>query len=88
VGVLYAELDEWNAKIAELKTKTEGTPEARASAAKARTQAAESSTAVRGENNISDEFNPSSGLRSLYREVAKPTQTSPLIKQTVGRGTS
>jgi len=71
VGVLYAELDEWNAKIAELKAKTEGTPEARDAASKARSQAEESSSAVGAEDITPMEFNPSPELKSLYREVAK-----------------
>jgi hypothetical protein len=66
VGVLYAELDEWNAKVVELKAKAEGTPEA-----EARTQAEESSSAVHGEDAAAKEFTPSAELKSLYREVAK-----------------
>ena len=34
-GVLYAELDEWNARIAELDAEQDGTPEAKAKAAEA-----------------------------------------------------
>jgi len=71
VGVLYAELDEWNAKVVELKAKAEGTPEAQAAAAEARTQAEESSSAVHGEDAAAKEFTPSAELKSLYREVAK-----------------
>lgn len=71
VGVLYAELDEWNAKVAELKAKAEGTPEAQAAAAEARTQAEESSSAAHGDDAAAKEFTPSAELKSLYREVAK-----------------
>src|SRR5208282_6598714 len=42
VGTLYAELDEWNAKIAERLAREEGTEESRSAAAQARAQADES----------------------------------------------
>ena len=42
VGVLYAELDEWNAKIAELAAEAHGSEEAKSAAAEAREQAEES----------------------------------------------
>jgi hypothetical protein len=71
VGTLYAELDEWNAKIAELKAKREATPEAQSAAAEARAQADESGSAVHGEAAAAKEFTPSAELKSLYREVAK-----------------
>jgi peptidoglycan hydrolase CwlO-like protein len=71
VGTLYAELDEWNAKIAEQIAKEEGTEGARSAAAQARTQAEESSTAAHGEAARAQEFTPSAELKTLYREVAK-----------------
>ena len=46
VGVLYAELDELNARIAELIAEEEGTQEARAGSTQARAQAEESKAAV------------------------------------------
>src|SRR5271157_3314892 len=49
VGVLYAQLDEWNAKIAELVAEDERTEAARSAATQARTQAAESHSAVHSE---------------------------------------
>src|SRR6266581_2178587 len=45
VGTLYAELDEWNAKIAESLADEDGTEESRSSAAQARMQAEESDSA-------------------------------------------
>ncbi len=71
VGVLYAELDEWNAKIAELLADDERTEEARSAAMQARTQAAESRSAVQGEAAEAKDFAPSPELKSVYREVAK-----------------
>ena len=71
VGVLYAELDEWNARIAELVESDEATEEARSAAAQARTQAEESRSAVDGEAVKAKDFTPSAELKSLYRDVAK-----------------
>ena len=71
VGTLYAELDEWNAKIAERLAKEESTEESRSAAAQARTQADESDSAVHGEAAKAQEFIPSPELKALYREVAK-----------------
>jgi hypothetical protein len=71
VGTLYAELDEWNAKIAERLADHEGTQEARSAAAQARTQAEESKSAVPGEAATAQEFTSSPVLKALYREVAK-----------------
>src|SRR5271166_6488067 len=71
VGTLYAELDEWNAKIAERLAEQEGTEEARAAAAQARTEAEESRAAAQSEAAESREFRPSPELKRLYREVAK-----------------
>jgi hypothetical protein len=71
VGTLYAELDEWNAKIAERMAEEEDTEEARSAAEQARTQAEESSAAAHGESAGVQEFTPSAELKSLYREVAK-----------------
>src|SRR5580692_9266401 len=49
VGVLYAELDDWNAKIAELAAEEDGSERAKSAAAKARVQAEESYAAAYGE---------------------------------------
>jgi hypothetical protein len=71
VGVLYAELDDWSAKIAELVAEESGTDEARSAATQARAQAAESRSASHSEVAESKQFAPSPELKSLYREVAK-----------------
>src|ERR1019366_1179691 len=71
VGVLYAELDDWNARIAESVAEQKGTEEARAAATQARSQAEESHAAAHGEAADPGEFSPSPELKSLYREAAK-----------------
>jgi hypothetical protein len=71
VGVLYAELDDWNARIAQLVAEEAGTVEARSAAAEARTQAEESYSAAHGEAARAIEFTPSPELKKLYRDVAK-----------------
>src|SRR5271157_2804025 len=65
VGTLYAELDEWNAKIAELAAKDDGTEQAQTAAAEARAQADESDSAVHGEAAKAQEFIPSAELKAL-----------------------
>jgi hypothetical protein len=69
VGTLYAELDEWNAKIAERLADEEGTAEARSAAAQARTQADESKSAVKEAAAKGEGFKASSELKKLFREV-------------------
>lgn len=71
VGVLYAELDDWNARLAERRAEQAGTPAGRAEAAEARSQAQESYSATHGEAAEVQPFAPSPELKSLYREAAK-----------------
>src|SRR5450755_4543151 len=71
IGTLYAELDEWNAKIAELLAEQEGTDESRSAAAQARTQAEESRSAVQEGAGKAAGFKASPELRSLFLRVAK-----------------
>jgi hypothetical protein len=71
VGTLYAELDEWNARIAERLAKEEGTEESQSAATQARAQAEESDSAVHGQAAKVQEFIPSAELKALFREVAK-----------------
>lgn len=73
VGVLYAELDEIEAQIAELLARRDpGNPKAHEAAKEARARAEESRTGA-GELAIREakRFAPSSSLKSLYREVAR-----------------
>jgi DNA polymerase III sliding clamp (beta) subunit (PCNA family) len=69
VGVLYAELDEWNARIAERRADQAGTPEAHALAAEARVLAEASYSEAHCETNWAQPFTPSEELKWLYREV-------------------
>ena len=71
VGVLYAELDEWSARLAELRAEHDGTAEARTEAAEARSQARESYSAAHGEAAKVLPFRPSQDLRSLYHDAAR-----------------
>ncbi len=71
VGVLYAELDDWEAKIAELQAKHDGSESAREHAAQARKQARSTYEAAHGEASKAPDFQPSADLKALFREVAK-----------------
>jgi len=71
VGVLYAELDEWNARLAELRAEQTGTAEAKAAAAEARTQAEDAYSAAHGQAAEVQPFTPSPALKKLYYEAAK-----------------
>ena len=71
VGVLYAELDEINAQIAERMAQKSGTEEANRAAKQSRQRAQESQAAVESQAAAARDFAPSPELKSLYREVAK-----------------
>jgi hypothetical protein len=71
VGVLYAELDDWTARLAELKAERAATPKASAEAAEARAQANESYSAAHGEAAEVQPFAPSPDLKRLFRDAAK-----------------
>ena len=71
VGKLYAELDDWNAKIAEFSAEADGSEEAKSAAAEARGKAEESYAAAHGEAAKAADFSPSPELRKLFREVVK-----------------
>jgi len=71
VGILYAELDEWNARFAELRAEQAGTSEARTAATAARSQSEESYSAAHSEAAEVQPFTPSPVLKGLYREAAK-----------------
>jgi hypothetical protein len=71
VGMLYAELDEWEAKIADLIASKEGTIAANEAAASARKQADESRAAANNEVAMTPAFKASPELKSLYREVVR-----------------
>jgi hypothetical protein len=71
VGVLYAELDDWQARIAELKAKLDGSEPASERAAQARAQARTTHEAAHGEASKAPDFQPSADLKALFREIAK-----------------
>jgi DNA repair exonuclease SbcCD ATPase subunit len=71
VGVLYAELDEWGARIAELEAKLNPSLSTEQQAKTARQRADETHEATQGEASKAQDFRSSSELRSLFREVAK-----------------
>ena len=71
VGVLYAELDEINAQLAERLVVTSGSEVTKHAADNARQQADHSRSVVHSEIIEVSDFTPSQELRSLYREVAK-----------------
>ena len=73
VGVLYAELDEIEARIAELgASRNPSNVEAQETARRARRKATESHSAVGGVAlHVAKRFSPSAELKSLYREVAR-----------------
>ena len=71
VGILYAELDEWNAKIAELTAEAVGTDQAKSAAEEARAQAEESFAAAHGDAAKAALFSPSPELRKLFHKAVR-----------------
>ena len=73
VGVLYAALDEWEAKIAEREVDLYNSEEARKRAEEQRAQAEATKKAAYADEleNVAEEFEPPVSLKQLFREVAK-----------------
>ena len=71
VGVLYAELDDWEAKIAEIEASLKPSAAASQRAQETRRQAEETHEATHGEASKARDFQPSADLKSLFREAAK-----------------
>jgi hypothetical protein len=71
VGVLYAELDAWEAKIAEIEASLKPSATASQRAQETRKRAEETHEATHGEASKARDFQPSADLRSLFRETAK-----------------
>lgn len=71
VGPLYAELDEWLARIAELVAAMDVTPETVAAASDARRQAEETKAALSNDVAKTPKFAPTPELKNLFREVVK-----------------
>jgi len=71
VGVLYAELDELEARIAEREVDLYDSDCARSRAEDARQRAQETHDAAFGDAREAEEFEPPPSLKTLFREVAK-----------------
>jgi hypothetical protein len=71
VGVLYAELDDLEARIAEREIDLYDSDSARSRAAEARQRAQETHDAAFGDAREAEEFDPPPSLKTLFREVAK-----------------
>jgi hypothetical protein len=73
VGVLYADLDDWEARIAEREVSLydSATATARDRAAEARRRATETHDAAFADAHDAEEIDPTPDLKRLFREVAK-----------------
>lgn len=71
VGALYAELDEWLARMAELTAEMIGSEESKTVAAEARAQAEETFAASHGEAARIEEFHPQPELKKLFHLVVR-----------------
>ena len=71
VGVLYATLDDWHARIYEREVVLYDSDDARRRAAEARARANETHEAAHAHAAEVVEFDPSPSLKQLFREVAK-----------------
>lgn len=71
VGVLYADLDDWEARIAEREVSLYDSATARDRAAEARRRATETHQAAFAEAHDAEEIDPTPDLKRLFREVAK-----------------
>src|ERR1700723_1119248 len=71
VGALYAELDEWKARISELRAQLDPSAPAKAEADGARQQARQTYEDAHGAASETRDFVPSPELKSLFREMAK-----------------
>ena len=71
VGGFYSELDDWNARIAELRARQTPSAGATQEAEAARRQADQTKEEAHRETESAPPFDPSPELKSLFREVAK-----------------
>jgi hypothetical protein len=71
VGTLYAELDEWKARISELEAQLHPSAASTAQAEEAREQARQTYEEAHGEASEAKDFSPSPELKRMYREAAK-----------------
>jgi hypothetical protein len=71
VGSLYAELDEWKARHAELLARLNPSPASNAQAEEAREEAHQTYEQAHGKASEIHDFTPSPELKGLFRDVAK-----------------
>jgi hypothetical protein len=71
VGVLYADLDDLEARIAEREAELYDSEPARRRAEEARQQARQTQDAAFGDAREAEEFDPPPSLKALFRDVAK-----------------
>lgn len=71
VGTLYAELDEWKARIFELHARLDPSTASQAEAEEARKQARQTYDDAHGKESETPDFTPSPDLKRLFRDVAK-----------------
>jgi hypothetical protein len=71
VGILYAELDDLEARIAEREVELYDSDSARRRAEESRQRAQETHDAAFGEAREAEEFDPPPSLKTLFRDVAK-----------------
>jgi hypothetical protein len=71
VGALYAELDEWKARISELRARLDPSATAQRHAEDAREEARRTHEAAHGEASKARDFSQSPELKTLFREAAK-----------------
>jgi hypothetical protein len=71
VGILYAELDDLEARIAEREVDLYDSESARLRAAETRQRAQETHDAAFGEAREAEEFDPPPSLKTLFRDVAR-----------------
>jgi hypothetical protein len=89
VGALYAELDEWKARISELHARLDPSPAAQAEAEEAREQARHTYEDAHRASSETPDFTPSPDLKRLFREVAKrihPDFANRLLKKILVAG--
>ncbi len=71
VGTLYAVLDDWKARIVELRARLEPSAALQSEAEEARERARQTYEDAHGEASETPDFTPSPDLKRLFREIAK-----------------
>ena len=71
VGLIYAELDEWKARVFELRARLHPSATSQAEAEEARNRARQTHAEAHSEASRATDFTPSSDLKTLYRNVTK-----------------